>query len=92
MNNFKKKSIMEESMDSVRTFNSDQIDGLSRSALTLSVNNSRRDSNRNSVDDADFPMCKTFVGTYGLSNICLPPFFYFLLDLQVIMAGNHFTE
>ena len=45
--------IMEESMDSVRTFNSDRS-----ATLTLSGFNSRRDSNRNSVDDPDYAIRK----------------------------------
>jgi len=53
MNNFKKKSIMEESMDSVRTFNSDRS-----ATFTLSAFNSRRDSNRNSIDDPDYAIRK----------------------------------
>ena len=53
MNNFKKKSIMEESMDSVRTFNSDRS-----ATFTLSAFNSRRDSNRNSMDDPDYGIRK----------------------------------
>lgn len=40
-------------MDSVRTFNSDRS-----ATLTLSGFNSRRDSNRNSVDDPDYAIRK----------------------------------
>ena len=57
MNNFKKKSIMEESMDSVRTFNSDRS-ALGSATFTLSGFNSRRDSNRNSIDDPDYAIRK----------------------------------